>query len=420
MESVGLIIIGNELLNGKIADKNTFELSKKLSTLNLTLKTSLTIEDSYSSFEHAMKLMINLGVDLILTSGGLGPTKDDKTKDFIAEFHQLKISFHQEADECVKRHYERKKRSYQETDEGYSFFPETCRPLDNPTGVAPGILFENNSYMLAAFPGVPIEFSTMFNQSLEPIIEKKNGKVNQVHNFIFKTKGVGESKIFTQIDDQLWTNLEAFGNVSSLPHSYGVDIGVQITAKNNNELDDKKKDLSSLISESPISPYIWHVGHESLEEIIIKKANDKNLTFGFAESCTGGLCSSRITNFTGSSQPFLGAIISYSNSVKENSLQVPKPLLASHGAVSEEVARSMAKGARVHLGVDIAISLTGIAGPNGGSEHKPVGTVCMGFSTKEETNSKKYQFSSNRIGLKQKFSQVALFHLLQKIEEYKG
>jgi nicotinamide-nucleotide amidase len=258
----------------------------------------------------------------------------------------------------------------------------------------------------------------MITESVTPLIQKLAPKESTIKkHVIVKTWHVPESKIFKVMAPNLWQELTKFGSVSSLPHFGGVDIGVEIEAKNESELIQKEEAVLAHINQTEVKNHIWHIGPESLEEVIVKTAISKKLTIGFAESCTGGLCASRITDVAGSSAVFLGSIVSYANSVKENALQVKTQTLIDHGVVSLETAHEMAKGAREKLQVDIAIATTGIAGPGGGSDQKPVGTVGIGFATKDDSGSEILHFLGDRLTLKQRFSQAALFKLLELIRK---
>ena len=222
------------------------------------------------------------------------------------------------------------------------------------------------------------------------------------------------------MEPKLWEKLSQFGEVSSLPHKLGVDIGIKLTAETDQEILEKKEALNTIMQDTTLKDFIWHIGSESLEEVIIEKAKEKGLTIGFSESCTGGLLAHRLTNVSGSSSVFWGSIVSYANEVKMGCLQVEKDTLKNHGAVSEQTAFEMAIGARKNLGVDIAISTTGIAGPLGGSPEKPVGTVGIGSSTKEITESEILHFQGDRDQLKYAFSQAALYKLLDIIIKHPG
>jgi nicotinamide-nucleotide amidase len=234
-----------------------------------------------------------------------------------------------------------------------------------------------------------------------------------------KTKLLPESKIFSEYCPDLWDELAKLGSVSSLPHIMGVDIGVMVSAQTEQELEAKKEKVLNLIQNPKLEQSIWHIGHDSLEEIIIKEAKKKGLTIGTVESCTGGLVASRLTNVSGSSDVFLGSIVTYANSVKESLAHVSLSTLKNYGAVSIETAREMADGGMKSLGAHIIVSTTGIAGPTGGSPEKPVGTVCIGIKSNQLSHAERYHFLGDRLKLKERFSQMALYLLLDEIKGYR-
>jgi nicotinamide-nucleotide amidase len=416
---IQLIIIGSELLNGKIQDKNAAWLAKFAFKNHFTLDQVHIIPDNEEKFKQVIQLATK-EADLVITSGGLGPTLDDLTKKMLSNYFQKTFVFNADALAITQKHYERYQREYDQNKFDYHMLPEGFTPIHNPVGFAPGFQFQYEKHkLIASAPGVPAEFQGMVESEIIPSFLKiaKKQSVYKKH-VIVKTWGIPESKIFKVIAPTLWEDLEKIGSVSSLPHLGGVDIGVEIKASTLDDLEVLYDKALKLITDTDLKESIWHIGPESLEEVIIQKANDKNLKIGFAESCTGGLCASRITDISGSSSVFWGSIVSYSNEVKINTLGVNPQTLNSFGAVSLETAKEMAMGARKNLKVDIAVTTTGIAGPNGGSKEKPVGTVGIGFSYKNENSSEMFYFAGNREQLKYRFSQAALFKLLEIINHY--
>jgi nicotinamide-nucleotide amidase len=409
-----LIVIGNELLNGKIQDINTHFLASSLTKAGHELGKVQIIQDSPREFKQALQSSIE-NSDIILTSGGLGPTPDDLTKNMLASYFNKKIIYSEEAFKVTTQHYDLAGREYNTEKIDYHNIPEDFFPLRNPTGYAPGLGYKFKSKRIYSLPGVPLEFQSMFTEEILPTIPSQE---NIIKHFIIKTWKIPEAKIFQELCPSLWADLEYFGEVSSLPHVLGVDIGVRIKAHSENEIESKQKKIITLLNECALKDYIWHIGPELIEEVIVKEADSKNIKIGFAESCTGGLCASRITDISGSSSIFWGSIISYANEVKIKSLNVSEQTLTSFGAVSEQTALEMAIGAREHLNVDIAVTTTGIAGPGGGSTDKPVGTVGIGISSKNGSSSRIYNFSGNREMLKMRFSQIALMSLLEEIRLY--
>lgn len=415
---IQLITIGNELLNGKIQDKNAFWLARFCYEHHIDFIKNHIIPDNRESFFTALEEAWS-NSDLVITSGGLGPTKDDLTKDLLSEFFGCPLVESEQAMRVTLTNYKKSKREYN-PNQNYSKVPNGFTALDNEIGYAPGLLFEKDSKMIAALPGVPSEFKTMFK---DEVLKRANGSFKNSgklkKHVIVKTYKAPEAMIFNKIAPKLWEELESFGEVSSLPHPMGVDIGVKIEARDEASLKTKEQGVKDCVNSSAIQNYIWHIGNESLEEVIIKKAKEKSLTLGFAESCTGGLCASRITDISGSSSVFLGSIIAYHNSVKKNVLNVNSSTLEKFGAVSSETAWEMAQGARNVLGADLVVTTTGIAGPGGATPDKPVGTVGIGYSSERKCAGDIHHFSDrDRVDMKFVFSQLALFTMLEQIEKF--
>lgn len=402
--NIVLVAIGNELLNGKIQDKNTHWLSKYCQKNGFNLLASHLIPDEYEAFEKTLNNYQNQQVTII-TSGGLGPTKDDKTKEYLSKFFSLPLEFNQEALDITKKNYLDKRREYNKQYK-YEFIPAGAKALYNEVGFAPALKLELSKLTLLSLPGVPREFNKFIENNLN------NSNVDIKTHLIFKTKEIGETYIFNELVPDLWSKLERYGPVASLPHTMAVDISVQLSDVT------KRDEIIDMVMETKLREHVWNIGHEPLEEIIIKKAKEKKITIGFAESCTGGLLSSRITDISGSSTVFLGGICSYANQVKTNVLGVKESTLEQYGAVSTQCAQEMAQGAQKNLACDIAISTTGIAGPNGGSKEKPVGTVCIGVNSKNKTHTHRFEFQGERLDLKEKFSSKALFLLFDAIQDY--
>jgi nicotinamide-nucleotide amidase len=403
-----VLIIGTELLQGKISDANTCWLGQFLRHYNLTISMALTVSDDPKAIEAALTHLYAHN-SVVICSGGLGPTPDDITKEALANFFKCKVQASAEARLIAEKNYQRFDRELP-TGHGYGFLPTHFVALNNPSGFAPGLWFSSPDRMLLAAPGVPHEFRDIVTEHF-PLLIAPTLKQQDMQLVNFRTRGVPEEKIFKELCPGLWEKLSEYGPVSSLPHVMGVDVG--ITLQGNVAL--KEKAVKDLIYQSALAPYVWSEGFESLESTILTEARKRSLTVGFAESCTGGLCAHRLTNLSGSSSVFWGSIVSYDNSVKANLVGVKAQSLASFGAVSEIVAKEMAEGARERLGVDITVALTGIAGPGGGSIDKPVGTLWMAVASQHGVRTKKFQLKGNRENLKQRFSQVALYELLDEI-----
>ncbi len=415
---IGLLIIGNEILEGKINDANTRQLATYLKTHHLELATSLTVCDEESRIHLGLQTLFSL-CDVVITSGGLGPTKDDVTKEAIANFLGRKISFSEEACLVAQNNYSKFGRDYPGKEHGYSYLPDGFVALNNSTGFAPGLFAEHLGKYLLCGPGVPREFKSLLEDHFQNFIRKNfPSTTEEIESLTFRTKRVPEEKIFGEVDSTLWDKLSAIGNVSSLPTIMGVDIGIKIKAADANEMFLKKKKVMEIFGSSPVKESIWQIGTLPLEELIVNMANKKKITYGFAESATGGLCSHRITNVPGSSETYMGSIVSYAESVKEKILGVETATLKKYSAVSIQSAGEMSSGASQRLQAKVVVSVTGIAGPGGGTPERPVGFVCFGVTNNGKTTTHTAVLPGDREQLKIRFSQLALYYLLEELEKF--
>jgi nicotinamide-nucleotide amidase len=403
-----MLIIGTELLQGKITDANTVWMAQYLRPWNLRLRMTLTVSDEHQDIQAALSMLYH-HCDGVICSGGLGPTADDITKNSLGIFFGKAIAANPQARRVAEDNYARFERVLA-PGHGYGHLPEEFEALNNPSGFAPGLWYEEEHRFLLAAPGVPKEFRDMVSDAFPRKVSPKLADTKNLTLLNFRTRGVPEERIFQELAPGLWDQLSRYGSVSSLPHVLGVDIGITVATGDVQAVQD-------IIHQSPVAPHVWHEGFESLEELIVQRATARGLTFGFAESCTGGLCSHRITSVPGSSRAFWGSVVSYDNSVKTKLLHVQETTLAQHGAVSEASACEMAAGAREALKTALAISLTGIAGPDGGSTDKPVGTVWVGVASEAGVSARRHAFKGDRETLKLRFSQIALYTLLEQFAD---
>lgn len=413
---IGLLIIGSEVLDGKISDLNTKILAEFLRPHHLEIGEAYIARDSESSIMEGLKLLSNN--DVIMTSGGLGPTKDDITKETLGKFTGNKLAYCEESEKIAVENYSRFNRPFPGKEHGYCYLPENFKPLSNSTGFAPAFYTKFGSTFIISGPGVPREFKSLLQDHFLKIVAEKINKNEFIDNVIIRTKNVPEEKIFNEVDPSLWDKLAKYGDVSSLPILMGVDVGVKVRATNNDEMAEKVQAIKKIFEASPVSKHIWHWGRETIEEKIVMLANQKKIKFGFAESATGGLCSHRVTSISGASQSFMGSVICYDEKVKEQVLGVRKESLEKHTAVSVECAQEMSQGLHKNFSLDIAISITGYAGPGGGHDGFPVGTVCIGRTTKSGTTVEVLHLKGDREILKQRFSQAAMYALLDELEKF--
>ncbi len=397
---IDLILIGDELLKGKVTDINGPYLANALKKYDCKIGRIAIVSDNLD------KLAVELASayhrsSIVITSGGLGPTGDDCTKLALAKALNLPIVESESAKEVVLGNYSRKNRKWDPSLNQYHRIPKGMVALNNPVGHAPALKYLSDNKQLLALPGVPQEFQSIIDQELPKLgLPQRSTKIVTAC-----TREVPEEVIFGTLCPNLWSELEKYGPVSSLPTPGGVVISVECEA-------DKYDEVHNLVMNSPLAPHIWQEGDLGLFEYTFLMLKEKKLTVAFAESCTGGLAANLMTNFSGSSEVLRGGVVSYCNEVKINSLGVDPKLIEKYTEVSPQVAEQMAQGARERLGADIGVSFTGYAGPSGGTESMPVGTVCIGVSTKQSTFAEVYHFNGTRDFLKMKFAVYGYYKLL--------
>lgn len=395
--NIGLLIIGSEVLQGLTQEANLKWLATRLAIYGVHIQRTLICEDSAQEIAQGLKALSEL--DFIITTGGLGPTEDDITKSALANFFHKKITFSQEVHDLILSHYQRISRKL-DKDHPYNYLPQDFKPLYNPTGLAPGLYLAGK---ILALPGVPGEVRSMGLHHFPQIFKQHS----QTHRLVFRTHSIPEEKIFNDLDPTLWGKLSVFGKVSSLPQTLNVDIVV------NFENPDDEEKIKKVINDSPIHKYLWHIGEESLEEVLVHRLILNKKTIAFAESCTAGLCSHRLTQVSGSSKVFKGSIVSYANEIKEKFLDIEAKLLTEHGPVSEIVAHKMASAIQEKFDVDYALSITGLAGSESDDYGQPPGRAYIGISQKNHSSKViQVDYFGNREKLKLRFSQKVLFELL--------
>jgi nicotinamide-nucleotide amidase len=415
--NVSMIVIGDEILSGRTADLNGSFLAKYLFKKGLNFKALRFIHDDVEEMNKAITDSLNES-DIVITSGGIGPTLDDKTKNVIASFFNKKLVERQDVADIVTKNYLQFGRTWTPSHNHYHHFPEDFIATNNPRGLAPGIVYfeSKRKKLIMSGPGVPREFTEMVEVEFYPLIKKYfSDRLQEFHQTVIRTMGVAEEKIFFELCPTLWKDLENFGKVSSLPHTIGIDIVVSF-AGTKKDFEKKSADIKTLIEGTPLKPHVWQYGNESIVDMVFNRARASKITFAFAESCTGGLTSSKITDLSGSSEVFLGGAVTYSNEAKSELLGVKPETIKKVGAVSIEVATEMAAGALKKFNSDFAVSLTGIAGPGGGTPEKPVGTVVIGYASKTTNGARIFQFPGDRIRRKERFSDMAFLTLLELME----
>lgn len=378
-----VITIGDELLIGQVVDTNSAWLGNRLSELGVHVSERMAVGDDSDAIKEAIHRAIQKA-DLILLTGGLGPTKDDITKVALAEYFGAEMEFHEPTWARIERLFKRWGRSTTPAHRQQCYMPSNAILLENKMGTAPGMLFHINGKDIVSMPGVPYEMQYIMEHGVVPIIDGKEGKTTIIHHTI-RTAGEGESRIAQAIED-ISDLLPDYIKLAFLPGLGQVRLRLSGIGENPGVLEKEILSFSNKIC-ARLGDIVYGFGEKTLEEVLGQLCIEKNIRIGTAESCTGGYVSHRITSVPGSSAYYYGSIISYDNSAKVKQLNVSPITLKDHGAVSEETVLEMLQGLLHKMSVDAGISISGIAGPDGGSLEKPVGTIWIacGNKTEQET-----------------------------------
>jgi len=406
MESVRaeIITIGDEILYGHILDTNSKWISEQLDTLGIRVGKKITVGDTPDDILHSFK-EAQAGAELVLITGGLGPTNDDITKASLANFFNVSMEINDQALEELTALFKHWGREVTETNREQAMLPANCEMISNTLGSAPGMWFDENNTVFISMPGVPHEMKKMMEDTIIPRIEKRFRTPHIFHKII-RTTGIGESWLsdkITQWEAQLPDHIK----LAYLPSV--MEVKLRLTASG-----DKKEELQADVAievgklKPLIEKYIFGFDSDSLEDVVGKILKKKKLTVSTAESCTGGYLGHMITRVPGSSHYFLGGIVSYDNTVKSSVLGVDEAIITKYGAVSKETAMAMASSVRSKFKSDIGLSTTGVAGPSGGTKEKPVGTVWIGLADHTATIAKRFSLSKERMINIQASAKIAL------------
>ncbi|MFC2175434.1 competence/damage-inducible protein A [Bacteroidota bacterium] len=389
---VEIITIGDEILIGQIIDTNSAWMAQQLNEIGVKVERIVTISDKQAEIIEALR-GAEVRADVVLVTGGLGPTKDDVTKKALSDYFECGATFYPEIAKHIERLFVKFGKEITELNRLQAELPSACQPLHNELGTAPGMWFETNDTVFVCMPGVPYEMKGIMTNHVLPRIVKDFKLPTIIHKTVL-TMGMGESWLSERI--AAWE--DALPEQIKLAYLPSPDrVRLRLSAIGNAE-----KALSQLVAKEVeklrglIPNLIFGYDNETIEEVIGQLLRAKKLTVSTAESCTGGRIASLITSISGSSDYYLGSVVSYSNTIKMQELRVLENDLIAHGAVSEEVVKQMAVGARAKLKTDYAIATSGIAGPDGGTDEKPVGTVWISIAGPTRTVAKKFQFGHDR------------------------
>lgn len=405
MNKVSIISIGDELLIGQTINTNAAYIGEKLTSIGYEVIRNFTVGDNKEDIIQTLS-DAELISDFIFITGGLGPTHDDITRTCIIEYFKTDLVFDEQTFERIKKLFERRKIQMPEINREQAMVPRIARVIPNDYGTAPGYDITKDGKRFFVMPGVPYEMRGMMENTILPDLKKYIQSKNIFYNQkILYTTGIPESALYSRLEDlkPLFNEVK----VAFLPSQFGVKIRLSMRSNNEQLNLEKIKSLEEKIRER-VGEFIYTDEDLSLEEVIGKILTEKKLKIAVAESCTGGLICNRITNIPGSSNYFERGVVSYSNEAKIQILGVNPETIKNFGAVSEQTAIEMARGVRKISNADIGISTTGIMGPTGATETKPVGLVYIGYSDGEKEFAKQFNFADNRVRNKERTSQAAL------------
>jgi len=408
-----IITIGDEILIGQIVDTNSAWIAEQFNIHGIEIFQITSVHDDK---DHILEAIQNAGkkVDLVVITGGLGPTKDDITKNTLCEYFGSNLVLHEPTLEHIKNRFVKRNIDINKLNHDQALVPDNCTVLYNHLGTAPGMWFEKDDTIFVSLPGVPFEMKYLIENEVLPKLEK-TGKTKAIYHKTILTQGIPESMLAIRIED-FENNMPANVKLAYLPSPMSVRLRLSAKGDDKNELkrivEAEAEKLQQIIPEA-----IYGYGSETMAEAIGKMLLPQGKSLAVAESCTGGFISHLITSVPGCSAWYKGSVTAYSNEVKEKLLVVKTETLINFGAVSEETACEMAIGARKVLNADFAVATTGIAGPDGGTPDKPVGTVWIAVATDKTVKAKKITFGDNRERNIIRSGQTALQFLRQVILE---
>ncbi len=404
-----IITIGEEIVSGLITDTNSAWLGRELYALGVDVREKTSVKDKeehiYQAIEEAFKK-----VSLVLMTGGLGPTKDDRTKHALMRYFGCADSFSAETYARIEVLLGKFGRTPTEAHRQQAFLPDCAELLENRLGTAPGMCFRVGEKMLISMPGIPYEMEAIYTDHIPGLI-RETFEVMPIYHRILMTAGEGESRLALMIRD-IEDNLPEGLSIAYLPGLAQVRIRVSGRGNPAGRVQERVEETAHAI-ERLIKPYVFGYDNEPLESAVGRLLSEKRLTLGTAESCTGGHLAHLVTSVPGSSAYFMGSVIAYSNQVKTDLLGVRASTLEKHGAVSEQTVIEMSSNVRARLGTDFGLATSGIAGPGGGTPQKPVGTIWIACAGPEGVETRKLSLSKSRL-INIRYTSVVCMTLLRK------
>ena len=386
-----LLTIGTELLLGFTVDTNGAEIARALAAIGVRVARRTSVGDTPDAIREAVRDALSR-TGAVLTTGGLGPTSDDRSKLVVAELYGMPLEFEPAIWQELVTRFARLGRAPAASNRGQAEVPRGASVLPNRWGTAPGLWFEGGPGLVIMLPGVPGEMRKLLEHEVVPRLAARSGG-GVIRSRLVRTTGIPESTLAERLGE-IERDVAPL-TLAYLPGFEGVDLRLSAWGLAPDDADARLAAGAGLLRERA-GPFAYGEGDDDLAALVLERARAQHLRLGTAESCTGGLVGGRLTAIPGSSDVFIGGVICYSNELKTALLGVDPALIEADGAVSESVACAMARGAIHRLGVDLAVAVTGIAGPGGGTTEKPVGTVCIAVVTDEGENVRTFRFVGGR------------------------
>ena len=397
-----IITVGTEILLGDILNTNCRYLSRELAAMGIEMYYQITVGDNEERLLKTLEESLNRS-DIVICTGGLGPTEDDITKEVCAKYFGYKLELHKPSLDAMIERFKHMNRVPTKNNEKQAYFPKEAYILKNDNGTAPGCIMEKEGKMIVVLPGPPKEMESMFENYVKPYLSKLTDDV--IESEVLRIIGVGESKVENDILDII----DSQTNPTIATYAKGYECTLRITAKAKSV--EEAKELIKPMSDEMKRRFgqsLYATGETSIEEVVAKILVENNLKIAVAESCTGGMISASLINYPGISSVFMEGCVTYSNEAKMKSLGVKKETLDVYGAVSDKCAKEMASGVAARYNTNVGIATTGIAGPDGGTDEKPVGLVYFGIYINGKVISKKYVFNGDRQGIRERATRTIL------------
>lgn len=398
-----IVFTGTELLLGQIINTHAQFLGQEFAGMGIQIVRHTTVGDDWEELTGAIREALGRA-ELVITTGGLGPTSDDLTMDAIAAVLGLPLVISETVCAWIEEYFDKRGQAVPESLFRQAYFPEGAMILPNPAGTAPGCIVERDGRIVVVLPGPPRELIPMFTDHVVPFLNKRLDRKSVWKFGVLRVTGIAEYAVQERLQD-----LGRLGNPRIGYITRPGEVYIRIAAQGHDTAEAERLigEMAAEI-ERRLGEYVFAFDEEKVEETVVKLLVDTGYTVAFAESCTGGLVSARLTDVSGSSACFKGSVVAYANAVKEQFLDVPAAVLRQKGAVSRETAAALAEGVKQRLLTDIGVGITGIAGPTGGTAEKPVGLVYIAVASPQGTKVKEFNFSGRRFAVRQGAANAAL------------